>query len=144
MTVGRKMGRIAAAGMVLAGFLGAASASSWSLLAADGPPLQGEMRNFKLYPEPKAMPDISFTSLQGEAAGLDKFHGKVVLLNLWATWGAPWVQEMPSLDRLQAQLGGEGLTVLALSSDRGGANVVEPFLGKLGLEQLPIYLDPKN
>lgn len=60
-----------------------------------------------------------------------------MLLNLWATWCAPCVKEMPSLDALQARLGGEGFEVVALSLDRGGRNVVEPFLAKLGVGTLP-------
>jgi thiol-disulfide isomerase/thioredoxin len=138
------LGRIAAVGAVLAVLAAGASAWSWSLLVRDGPPLAGEMRKFDLLPSPRPAPEIGFTTLSGEPASLADFHGKVVLLNLWATWCAPCVQEMPSLERLQAQLGGEDFTVLALSSDRGGARVVEPFLENLGLKQLHPYLDPKS
>jgi thiol-disulfide isomerase/thioredoxin len=144
MRVGRKLGRIAAAGVVVAGVVAAASAWSWSLLVRDGPPLQGEMRKFSLQPTPRALPEIAFSTLAGEPAAMPQFRGKLVLLNLWATWCAPCVQEMPSLERLQALLGGEGLAIVALSSDRGGAQVVEPFLANLGLKKLPIYLDPKG
>jgi thiol-disulfide isomerase/thioredoxin len=141
--VGRKLGRIAAAAAVLAAVAGA-SAWSWSLLVHDGPPLQGEMRKFNLLPSPRPAPEIAFTTLSGEPASLAEFRGKVVLLNLWATWCAPCVQEMPSLERLQAQFGGNDFTVIALSSDRAGARVVEPFLENLGLKQLHPYLDPKS
>jgi thiol-disulfide isomerase/thioredoxin len=142
--VGRNLGRIAAAAAIFAAVVAGASAWSWSLLVRDGPPLQGEMRKFDLLPSPRPAPEIEFTTLSGEPASLADFHGKVVLLNLWATWCAPCVQEMPSLERLQAQLGGEAFAVLALSSDRGGARVVEPFLESLGLKQLRPYLDPRS
>jgi thiol-disulfide isomerase/thioredoxin len=138
------LGRIAAVSVIVAGLVAAASAYSWSLLAQGGPPLQGEMRKFSLHSAPKPVPEIGFTTMKGEPTDLEAFRGKVVLLNLWATWCGPCVQEMPSLERLQAQLGGEGLSIIALSSDRGGANVVEPFLGNLGLKQLPIFLDPRS
>ncbi|HKW53445.1 MAG TPA: TlpA disulfide reductase family protein [Stellaceae bacterium] len=91
---------------------------------------------------PRPAPVLSFAARDGSPAQLADFHGHWLLVNLWATWCAPCVREMPSLDRLQAKLG-DRLTVLAVSQDRGGAEVVDPFLQKLGLASLHIYLDPK-
>jgi thiol-disulfide isomerase/thioredoxin len=142
--VGRKIGFIALALIGLAVIAAAASAWTWTRLVRDGPPLQGEMRKFEVLPTPRAMPEIAFTTLAGAPAGLGEFRGRIVLLNLWATWCAPCVQEMPSLERLQTKLGGDAFTVLALSSDRGGARVVEPFLENLGLTALKPYLDPRG
>jgi thiol-disulfide isomerase/thioredoxin len=93
--------------------------------------------------KPQPAPPVEFATRTGEPVRLADFHGRVVLVNLWATWCAPCVREMPSLDRLQARLGSD-LTILALSEDRGGARVVDPFLEKLGLGKLAIYLDPKG
>jgi thiol-disulfide isomerase/thioredoxin len=92
---------------------------------------------------PRPAPELSFAARDGSPAHLQDFHGHWLLINLWATWCAPCVREMPSLDRLQAKLG-DRLTVLAVSQDRGGANVVTPFLEKLDLAALHIYLDPKS
>jgi thiol-disulfide isomerase/thioredoxin len=75
---------------------------------------------------------------------LSDFAGRVVLLNLWATWCAPCVREMPTLDRLQAELGGPDFEVVALSSDRAGAAAVEPFFRTHGLSRLGVYLDPQG
>ena len=69
---------------------------------------------------PRPAPALSFTSRAGEPRHLADFRGKVLLVNLWATWCGPCVREMPSLERLQAALG-DRLTVLAISEDRGGA-----------------------
>jgi thiol-disulfide isomerase/thioredoxin len=91
---------------------------------------------------PRPAPELSFAARNGSPAQLADFHGHWLLVNLWATWCAPCVREMPSLDRLQAKLGNR-LTVLAVSQDRGGAEVVDPFLAKLSLGALHIYLDPK-
>src|SRR6185437_14407453 len=91
---------------------------------------------------PRPAPELSFAARNGSPAQLADFHGHWLLVNLWATWCAPCVREMPSLDRLQAKLG-DRLTVLAVSQDRGGAQVVDPFLAKLSLASLHIYLDPK-
>ena len=58
------------------------------------------------------------------------FRGRVVLVNFWATWCAPCIRELPSLDRLQAEMGGKDFTVLAISADRGGVKTAAPFLEK--------------
>jgi thiol-disulfide isomerase/thioredoxin len=67
-----------------------------------------------------------------------------VLLNLWATWCAPCLKELPSLDRLQAQLGGDRFQVIAVSVDRRGAEAVRPFFEKLKISHLTIYVEPKG
>ena len=77
----------------------------------------------------------------GEAMALADFRGSVVLLNVWATWCAPCRREMPTLDRLQATLGGSDFQVVALSIDRKGLPAVQEFYAELGLETLPIYVD---
>jgi thiol-disulfide isomerase/thioredoxin len=66
------------------------------------------------------------------------------VVNLWATWCPPCVAEMPALDRLAGVLAEERITVLALSSDRGGREVVQAFYARLGLERLGIWLDPRG
>jgi len=74
---------------------------------------------------------------------LADFKGKLVLINLWATWCQPCLKEMPSLEKLQAAQA-DKLTVAAISEDRGGNQVVEPFVAKLGLDKVMVYLDPKS
>ena len=81
---------------------------------------------------------------KGATMNLSDFRGKVVLLNFWATWCAPCVLEMPSLDRLQAEMGSDKFMVLALSIDSEGLEVVIPFFKKLGLKSLAVFLDPKG
>jgi thiol-disulfide isomerase/thioredoxin len=91
---------------------------------------------------PLPAPALAFTTRDGASKQLSDFKGKLVLVNLWATWCGPCVEEMPSLDRLQAQLG-DKLTILAISEDRQGETVVAPFLQKNGIQHLAIFLDPK-
>lgn len=93
--------------------------------------------------EPTPLPEITFFNGDGEERSLADFQGQVVVLNLWATWCAPCRREMPSLDRLQAQYGGEDLLVLPLSVDRGEQDKIQAFYDELGLTSLGIYHDPK-
>ena len=110
--------------------------------AADGGSPSAALGKLTPLDPPLPAPELSFAARDGSPAQLADFHGHWLLVNLWATWCAPCVREMPSLDRLQAELGSR-LMVLAVSQDRGGAQVVDPFLAKLSLPALHIYLDPK-
>jgi thiol-disulfide isomerase/thioredoxin len=91
---------------------------------------------------PQPVPDIRFQGADGKPYTLSNFRGKVVLLNVWATWCAPCRKEMPALDRLQQALGGSDFQVLALSLDNGGAAVVRQFYDQIGIRALGIYVDP--
>ena len=99
------------------------------------------MAAFSVVPGQPEAPDAAFQGGDGETRRLSEFRGKLVLVNLWATWCAPCVREMPSLDALQAELAGEGLAVLPVSLDRGGERVVRPFYEKHGLKNLPVLID---
>jgi thiol-disulfide isomerase/thioredoxin len=92
---------------------------------------------------PRPAPELAFSSRDGTQLRLADFHGRVVLVNLWATWCGPCVREMPSLDRLQAAFG-DRLLVLAISEDRGGRHVVDPFVDKLALTRLAVFLDAES
>lgn len=108
------------------------------------PAFSGEFQQFIPSREPRPAPQTPFADAEGRTLTLADFRGKVALVNVWATWCIPCVQEMPALDRLQTALGGEGLAVVALSQDRNGLEAARPFYDKLGLKALPIYLDPKG
>ena len=97
---------------------------------------------FTIHPQSKALEEFKFVSGDLKAASLADFHGKLVLLNIWATWCGPCRVEMPTLDRLQAKLGGPDFEVVALSIDQGGVPVVKDFYEELGLKALPIFVDP--
>jgi thiol-disulfide isomerase/thioredoxin len=92
---------------------------------------------------PQPAPEVAFTDTEGRPASFADLAGKPVLINLWATWCQPCLKEMPSLQRLQAKLAGR-LTVAAVSQDRAGGKLVNPFVAEQKLQDLKIYLDPKG
>lgn len=96
-----------------------------------------------ILPTPRPLPAFAFQDEMGRDRTLGDFRGKLVVLNLWATWCPPCVKEMPSLDRLHAKLTPKGGMVLALSQDRTGLAKVAPFLAQHRLDLAP-YLDMVN
>ena len=91
----------------------------------------------------KAMPTATFQDPADAPVTLAALKGKPVLLNLWATWCAPCVKELPTLDALAAA-SGDRLIVLAVSEDLEGRRVVEPFFAKRGYRALKPYGDKAN
>jgi thiol-disulfide isomerase/thioredoxin len=87
------------------------------------------------------VPELRFLGAAEKRHTLADFRGKVVLLNIWATWCAPCREEMPALDRLQQALGGPDFEVVALSIDGGGMAVVRSFYDEVGIRALAPYVD---
>lgn len=93
-------------------------------------------------PAPCLPPALGFSDSAGAATSLTAFHGKPMIVNLWATWCAPCVKEMASLDALAGQLGSAGLAVVAVNQDTGGVDGPVQFLKTHSLGHLPLYTDP--
>ena len=89
------------------------------------------------------MPAVNLTDPNGGALNMGGLDGTPVLLNLWATWCAPCVKEMPQLDALAARYPGQ-LAVVAASQDVQGAKAVAPFFARQQLNSLHPWLDPEN
>ena len=98
---------------------------------------------FIKHPAPKDVPAFSFADGKGAPLDLSHWKGKVVLLNLWATWCGPCRKEMPELAQLQKLLGSNDFEVVALSQDLKGAEASSKFLKDSGAENLALYVDPK-
>ena len=88
----------------------------------------GKLAAFVIKPERKPIADIEFIDETGATRNLAQWRGRIVLLNLWATWCAPCRKEMPHLAQLQKLLGGDEFEVVALSVDRKGAEASAKFL----------------
>ena len=108
------------------------------------PKLVNQMKKFKLTTITSARPDISWKDANDNEVTLELFDGKVVLLNFWASWCLPCIRELPSINRLQAKLGGDKFTVIALNIDRGGKPIANRFKQKLKLDKLDLHIDQKN
>ena len=100
---------------------------------------KGQMITFVARAEPKDLPEFTFVKDDGTETSLRDWRGKVVLLNLWATWCGPCRKEMPTLDKLKADLGGGDFDVIALSTDRSGLDKPREFLKEIGVKHLKLY-----
>ncbi|WP_420144610.1 TlpA family protein disulfide reductase [Sphingobium sp.] len=91
-----------------------------------------------------AAPDFAFLDPDGGEKTLRDFAGKPIIVNLWATWCAPCVAEMPTLDRIAATYGPKGLAVLTISQDNQGLKAAKPFFDRHPLPHLKAWADPEN
>ena len=119
----------------------AGGANAAPIPAVQTPPPEPLEFPFDLLDPPRPLPELRFVDGEGRPLTLADFRGKVILLNIWATWCIPCLREMPTLDRLQAKLGGPRFEVVVLSIDIGGIPVVEKFYRALKLDSLGIYVD---
>src|SRR5690625_6548039 len=97
-----------------------------------------EGQRFTRWHTPRELPLFSFDDATGKT--LTDFRGRVVLLNIWATWCPPCREEMPSLGRLNAKLGGATFEGVASSIDRDPARV-EPVYQEVGVQTRQGYFD---
>ena len=110
--------------------------------AGTNPLSTGDMTTFVFKKTPQPLADVSFLNADGEQITLKDWHGKVVLLNLWATWCGPCREEMPLLDKLQGELGSDTFEVVALAVDKAGLKGAEKFFQDTKVENLKLFADP--
>ncbi|MEE8633353.1 MAG: TlpA disulfide reductase family protein [Methyloceanibacter sp.] len=121
-------------------------AASGSEADAKASPLKGlnkgAMAAFLVRSKPLDLPDFSLVDGDGATISLADLGGKVVLLNIWATWCVPCREEMPQLNDLQAALGGTDFEVVAVNIDKGGPDKARKFLDETKATDLTLYTDP--
>jgi thiol-disulfide isomerase/thioredoxin len=103
--------------------------------------ITGSMSRFKLTRPPKPVPDLEFVDVNEQPLRIADFTGQARLINLWATWCAPCVKEMPSLNRLQEAMPRDRFLVLPISVDGPSKAKVAPFYKERNLLDLHIYYD---
>jgi thiol-disulfide isomerase/thioredoxin len=101
-------------------------------------------KDLKLVDPPVRPAPIRFLAADGTPHTLEEFVGHGMVINLWATWCAPCVAELPALSALSRTLAPQDIAVLPLSSDRGGAKAVQAFFEAHDISGLPTLLDPKG
>lgn len=89
----------------------------------------------------KPVAQTQFHDKDGKALSIADFRGRGVVMNFWATWCAPCIKEMPSLDRLEAKLKNDGIKVLAVNEDDRDMELIARYYLKLGLEHLDMLID---
>ena len=105
---------------------------------------QGAMAALLIRPKPLDLPDFTFADAEGKPKSLADFSGKVVLLNIWATWCVPCREEMPTFDALETKLGGKDFKVAAVNIDKGEPDKAAAFLKETGATHLTLYTDPSG
>jgi thiol-disulfide isomerase/thioredoxin len=103
---------------------------------------KGEVAAVNIAKSPLSVPDLAFQDATGKALTLADWRGRTVLLNLWATWCVPCRKEMPSLDALQAKLGGANFEVVTVNIDTRDVEKPKTWLKEVGVHKLAYYADP--
>lgn len=98
-------------------------------------------QGFALHDAAQPIANVRFVTEDGTKLDMESFQGKVLLLNIWATWCVPCREEMPTLDALEDKLGSDKFEVVALSIDRAGVPAVRRFYDEIGVEHLNMYVD---
>ena len=104
----------------------------------------GDMKKLLIHKQPKEMAPLGFLDENGLETSLEAYKGKVVLLNFWATWCPPCLAEMPAIDDLQADLGGDDFAVVTIATGRNPLPAIKRFFKKAEIENLPILRDPRQ
>ena len=116
--------------------------------AASPSPLRGlntgAMTAFVVRKTPLTLPDFTFETADGANKSEADLKGRVVLLNIWATWCVPCREEMPQLNALQAELGGPDFEVVAINIDKSGPDKARKFLEETKATDLTLFTDPSG
>jgi thiol-disulfide isomerase/thioredoxin len=102
----------------------------------------GEVAAVNVAKSPLKVPNLAFQDTAGKPVTLDQWRGRVVLLNLWATWCVPCRKEMPALDALEQRLGGPRFEVVAINIDTRDGDKPRAWLKEVGVQKLNFYADP--
>lgn len=103
---------------------------------------EGDMKKLVIHDTPKSVSTTAFETAEGGEGTLAQFRGQVVVLNFWATWCAPCRKEMPALDALNQELGGDEFRVVTIATGRNSPAAMRRFFEETGVQSLPLHNDP--
>ena len=103
---------------------------------------RGEVAAVNVAKSPLKIPALAFQDAGGSPMTLERWRGRTVLLNLWATWCVPCRQEMPALDALEQRLGGPAFEVVAINIDTRDSSKPKEWLKEVGVQKLAYFADP--
>jgi thiol-disulfide isomerase/thioredoxin len=132
--------RVFVAALYTGAFLAANGAVAQDLAALQ----EGDMRKLAVHEEPAEVSSTPFEGEGGAEMTLQELQGEVTVINFWATWCAPCREEMPTLARLQEELGDEGVRVATIATGRNDPVELEQFLQEVGADSLPRWRDPSQ
>ena len=99
------------------------------------------LKNLVIHKDPIKLEKINFKNINNETINLNKFENSLIIINFWATWCAPCIEEMPSLNRLQANPAFNNLQILPINVGRDNVQKSKDFFKKLEINHLEIYFD---
>ncbi|MCL1052127.1 TlpA family protein disulfide reductase [Shewanella abyssi] len=106
--------------------------------------IQSSVDQISVLPKPFPIEAVPFKDSQGNAVDFSQYKGKVIMVNMWATWCPPCVRELPAISRFSAKIGSDEFEVLPVSIDFDGNKQVEPFLKSLGMEGFSTFYDKEQ
>lgn len=110
--------------------------------AVEPPSFQGKRRPYTRYAAPFPAPVVSWYKNAAGITNINRFHGKVVLLNFWATWCESCLHELPALDQLESYVDNSNFKVLTINLDNAKPSIIASYFKRLNIKTLPLLRDP--
>lgn len=107
-------------------------------------PIESTVDLINVLPKTFAIKPVAFNDVDGKAIDFSHYKGKVIMVNMWATWCPPCVRELPAIERLATKFKAEDFALLPISIDAEGKQQVQSFLNTLGMAGFNSYYDPEQ
>ena len=104
-------------------------------------PMESTVDLINVLPKTFPIEPVAFNDVDGKAIDFSQFKGKIIMVNMWATWCPPCVRELPAIERLATKFKAEDFVLLPISIDAEGKQQVQPFLSSLGMPNFNSYYD---